>query len=292
MLQKKNGIIPYLFIFPSFIIYFAFVLIPILVTFVYSFTDFDLFKYKFVGLNNYYHLLKDDIFIKAFLNTIRYSVVVVILSQVFGLLVAAVLNEMWFPCKKLFRSVIYLPNIISVVAAAMIWLYMYDFQNGVINKFLGALNLPQVNWLFDEKFALSSIIIVAIWQNIGYNMIVYLSGLQGIPRFLYESALIDGASRVRQFFSITVPLLAPTSFFLVVINVINSFQVFGQVIIMTNGGPLNSTTTIVHQIFMKAFQNYKMGYASSMAIILLIITLLVTLGLSLNNKRKGVAEFD
>ena len=293
MLQKmKSGIAPYLFLFPSFLIYFVFILLPILTTAFYSFTDFNLNEYNFVGLNNYVNLFKDDIFLKALFNTIQYSIGVVVLCMVFGLLIAVALNESWFPCRKLFRSVIYMPNIISVVAAAMIWLYMYDSRNGVINQLLGILNLSQPNWLFDERYALACIGLVAIWQGVGYSMIVYLSGLQGIPVFLYEAALIDGASKVRQFFSITVPLLVPTTFFLMVMNVVTSFQVFGQVYIMTSGGPLNSTTTIVHQIYMKAFQNFRMGYASSMAIVMLLMTLIVTAVLTLYNRRKGGAEFD
>lgn len=271
--ESRSG---YLLVSPGLLIYTIFVLIPIAVTLILSFTNYNLLQNpSFIGIKNYIKLFKDALFITSLENTFKYSFWVIFTSMVVGLLLAVLLNGN-IKLKKIFRAVIYLPNAISMIAASMAWLYLYDL-NGIFNIILSKIGLLQHNWLADVKTALGSIIIMGIWQNTGYIMIIYLSGLQSIPESLYEAAQIDRVSKIKQFFYITLPMLAPTTFFLMVMSFINSFQVFGQVYVMTNGGPVNSTTTVAHQIYRNAFEGYQMGYASAMAIFLLVVAMIVTL---------------
>lgn len=278
MLFKKwrTDAIGYLFILPNLLIYGIFVFIPTLFTLFYSFTDFNLFEWEFVGLQNYIKIFQDDFFITSVFNTLIYAVGTIFISMAFGLLLALLLNN-FVPGRKIFRPLFYLPNTISVIAASMAWLYIYDNNMGILNFLFDSLGLQQQNWLLDKNLALGCIVVMGIWSTMGYNMIVYTSGLQGIPEYLYEAARIDGANIFTQFFKITLPMLSPTTFFLFVMAVISSFQVFGQVYTMTNGGPMNATTTIVHQIYSNGFEGYKMGYASAEAVFLLVITCLITL---------------
>jgi ABC-type sugar transport system permease subunit len=248
-MKKKSGNdnIGYLFLLPNFLIYGLFILVPLLYSVFYSFTNFNLFEWEFVGLRNYKFMFNDDHFIKALMNTAKYTVGSIFISMILGLFLAISLNsDIWG--KKIFRPLFFIPNTVSVIAASMAWLYIYNNNVGILNIFLSSIGLPKRNWLLDIDLALNSIIVVGIWASMGYNMIVYLAGLQTIPGYLYEAARIDGASGIRQFFSITLPMLAPTTFFLFVMGTIRSFQVFGQVYAMTNGGPMNSTTTIVHHL--------------------------------------------
>ena len=293
MLMKKksgNDNIGYLFLLPNFLIYGLFILVPLLYSVFYSFTNFNLFEWEFVGLRNYKFMFNDDHFIKALMNTAKYTVGSIFISMILGLFLAISLNsDIWG--KKIFRPLFFIPNTVSVIAASMAWLYIYNNNVGILYIFLSSIGLPKRNWLLDIDLALNSIIVVGIWASMGYNMIVYLAGLQTIPGYLYEAARIDGASGIRQFFSITLPMLAPTTFFLFVMGTIRSFQVFGQVYAMTNGGPMNSTTTIVHQIYLNGFEGYKMGYASAQAVFLLIATILITMLTFKYGSQSGEAGF-
>ncbi len=266
----------YLLILTNVIVYAAFILIPAIGTVGLSFTDFNIFQSSFVGLRNYARLLEDERFFRSLVNTLYYTVGTIVPSLVLGLLIAVVLNN---PVRGRagFRMVIFLPHVLSVVAVSLAWMYLYNPSAGVFNQLLRQMGLPRFDWLRDPDMAMPSIIGMQIWNGVGYYMVVYLAGLQTIPDYLYEVADMDGATRPRKFFSITLPMLAPTTFFLVVTGVIFSFQVFGQVYIMTGGGPLNRTTTIVHQIYYRGFEGYQMGYASAMAVFLLALTVTVTL---------------
>ncbi len=266
----------YLLIAPGFLIYTLFVLIPIIWTIGMSFTDYNLKTFSFVGLENYIHLFHDSVFLKSMLNTIIYSVITIPVTMVLALFLATLLNSK-IKGKGFFRTLFYMPNIFSMVAVSMAWLYLFDTNNGILNRLLDVVGLGPVGWVTSSSTALLSVAIMSIWNSTGYNMILFLSGLQSIPEYLYEAASIDGATRWQKFRKITIPQLAPTTFFVFVMACINSFQVFGQVLIVTNGGPLNSTTTIAHQIYKNGFEYYKMGYASSQAVILLIIISLITL---------------
>ena len=272
--QYQN--VGYLLIAPAFLIYGLFVLVPIAVTIGMSFTDFNLKTFSFVGFQNYIDLFSDNVFIKSLLNTVLYSVITIPISLALGLALASLLNQK-LRGRGFFRTLFYMPNIFSMVAVSMAWLYLFDTNNGILNRILDIFGIAPIGWVTSSSTALLSIVIMSVWNTTGYNMILFLSGLLSIPEYLYEAASIDGATRFRKFVNITIPQLAPTTFFVFVMACINSFQVFGQVLIVTNGGPLNSTTTIAHQIYKNGFEYYKMGYASSQAVILLIIILLITL---------------
>lgn len=274
---RWNRMLPYVFIFPNLFIYVVFILVPVAWVLYLSFTNFTILNPgQWVGAKNYMTLLKDSIFHKALLNTLAYWICTVIPTMLAGLILANFLN-MKIRGIALFRASIYLPGVISSVAVAMTWLWLLDPMAGPVNTVLNALGFRGGNWLVDTQTALGSIMVIGVWTGIGYAMIIYLAGLQGIPDHLYEAAEMDGASGVRQFVQITFPLLRPITFFLFITMTIRSFQVFDFVYILTNGGPANSTTTIVNEIVKASFQEYRMGYASSIAIVLLLITLLVTI---------------
>ena len=272
--EEKVGL---LLILPNYIIYLVFVLIPVFYVVYLGFTNYDLInKPKFTGMENYMKLAGDEVFRAGILNTFIYSLFTIIPGMALGLVIAVILNNKSIKGIPAIRACYFIPNIVSMVAAAMVWLWIYDPAQGLLNSVITKIGFARQDWLFDMYLALPSIIIVGLWMGLGYNMIIYLAGLQGIPEDLYEAATIDGATRVRQFFHITLPMLQPTTFFLFVMACIKSFQVFDQVYIMTNGGPANATTTIVHRLYENAFQFYKMGYGSSMAVFLLVITTFVT----------------
>ena len=275
--ETGKDLIAYVFISPNLLIYTGFVFIPIVYTLILSFTDYNLFRFDWIGLKNYRRMLSDEILLKSIWNTFRFAVGTIFPSMAVGLIFAELLNRA-VRYAPFFRTMVFIPNIISVTAAALAWSYILDSSDyGIANRILIFLGGTPKKWLLDVQFAMSSVIVMSVWVGIGFNMLVYMAGLQGIPVSLYEAADIDGAGRIRTFFSITAPLLKPTTFFLLVMSCIRSFQVFGQVYIMTGGGPLNTTTTIVHQIFQNGFQAYRMGYASAQSVFLLLTILIITL---------------
>lgn len=267
----------YLMILPAYLIFAIFILVPIGMVFYYSLTNFNLYNQpNFVGFKNYIRAFSDNVFLTSVKNTLIYSFFSLILQLFIGLLFAVLL----FKKSKLvpiFRTAIYLPYVMSMVCVSMVWLWIYNPTFGLLNNLLNMAGLPIQKWLSDPALAMACIIVVSVWKGCGYFMVVFMSGLTGIPNSLYEAADLDGAGPIRKFISITWPMLRPTTFFLVVTGIVNSFAVFEQVNIMTNGGPLNTTTTVVHQIYQRAFLDFKMGYASSMSVMLLLFSLLVTL---------------
>lgn len=274
---RRSGIAPYIMILPAYSVYLLFVLVPVFAGLAFSFTNYDFYKkMDFVGLKNYIDLMHDAEFVRSVFNTLYYAFFTIVPTIALGVVLAVLVNK-GVKGTKLFRTCMYIPNVGSMVALSMIWLWIFDPTVGFLNQVMNALGLPAQQWLFNEATAMPCLIIMGIWRSVGYNMVIALAGLQSIPADLYEAARIDGASELRQFFSITLPMLRPTTFFLLVTGCINSFMVFEQVNIMTNGGPLNSTTTIVHQIYKSAFLNFKAGYGSAMAMILLALTIIFTL---------------
>ncbi|HOJ12441.1 MAG TPA: sugar ABC transporter permease [Clostridiales bacterium] len=277
----------YIMISPFFIFFVLFVLVPITVNFVNSFTNYNLGKTRgFVGLENYIKLFVDRDFLRSLWNTLIYAAFSVIPLTVLGFITAVAVNGR----AKIFyitRALFVFPYVTSMVAVSMIWLYMYEPTTGVFNKILISLGFEPLKWLFDEKLALLCLIIMNIWKNIGYVMIIYLAGLQSIPENLYEAGKVDGASEFKMLFKITIPMVRSISFFIFVTTSIESFKTFEQVRIMTGGGPVNSTTTIVHQIYLRAFSEYKMGYASAISIVLLIIIFAITMMNMKLGKGKG-----
>ncbi len=279
MKQKKrinNENIGYLLIAPSYLIYLLFVLVPVLWTIVMTFTNYNLREWHFTGISNYIQMFQDKVFLRSIWNTVRYSLMTIPVVMVLALCLAMLLNQR-LKAKGFFRTLFYLPNIFSMVAVSMAWLYLYDTNSGILNRMLNGLGLESVGWVSNTAMSMISVAIMSIWNQVGYNMILFLSGLQGIPEHLYEAASIDGATRWQKFRHITLPQLAPTTFFVFVMACIHSFQVFGQVLIVTNGGPVNSTTTIAHQIYKNGFEYFHMGYASAQAVVLLLIILAITI---------------
>ncbi len=268
-----------------FLIFFAlFVVYPLVMTVYYSFTNYKLTTdADFVGLKNYQRLLKDQIFHKALRNTTIYALVSTVSLTVLGFLTAAALNKTTRGVKWI-RMLMIFPYATSMAAVSMIWLMMYDPTTGFINKALRLMNLPTHQWLFDESLALGSLIFVHIWKNIGYCMLIYLAGMQSVAPELYEAATVDGASEFRKMISITLPTVRPVTFFVVTTTMLESFKTFAQVQVMTGGDPLYSTTTIVHQIYQRGFTEFRMGYASAMAVVLLLIVLACTVANSLINR--------
>lgn len=267
----------YGFIAPYYIFFLLFVLFPILVNIFLSFTDFNLKSISFVGLENYRMMLKDALFWKSVQNTLIYVVFTVFFTMLLGFLLALALNSASLWGTRFFRGMIYLPYVTSMVSMAMVWLWLYDPTYGVFNVIMEALGLEAQQWLYDEKLALGAMIVLGIWKGVGYYMTLYLAGLYNIPAYLYEAAAIDGARYWQKVFRITLPMLRPVTFFILITGTINAFNVFEQVNVMTGGGPMNATTTIVHQIYIRAFTEYRMGYGAAEAVFLLVIILIFTL---------------
>jgi multiple sugar transport system permease protein len=268
----------YLFLLPNIIGFLLFSLLPVGATLVISTLNWDLIQEpKFVGLQNYVTLFRDDtIFHQVAGNTAYFVVGVVPASIVLSLLLALAMNTRLRGI-SLFRAIFFIPVITSSVAVAMLWRWLYNTDYGLINVGLHALGLPVIPWLSSTRWAMPAVIIMAVWKNLGYNMIIYLAGLQGIPPTLYEAAALDGAGGWARFKDITLPLLGPTTFFILIISIINSFQVFDLAFILTHGGPGIATNTIVMYIYDQGFQYFQMGYAAAIAWVLFIVIFLITL---------------
>ena len=272
-----NEPIGYVFIAPFYLFFLYMVLLPILNMAVNSFTNYDLYKTRdFIGLENYRNLFQDSIFLQSVWNTFIYSAMYIVPTMVLGLLFG-----LWMSRESkgfhILRTGFYLPYLISMVCASTIWLWIFDPSAGVVNQIFRVLGWETYDWLKDPDMAMGCVVFISIWKNMGYCMLIYLSGIKAIPAYLYEAAEIDGASRVQRFWYITLPMLQPTTFFLFITSCIASFNVFEQVNVLTNGGPLNTTTTVVHQIYIRGFTQFKMGYASAMSVMLFLAVCLITL---------------
>ncbi|QGQ97518.1 sugar ABC transporter permease [Paenibacillus psychroresistens] len=273
---RSKNVTGYLFISPWLIGLFVFTLFPLLYSIVLSFTDWNLLeKANFIGLSNYDKMAHDDTFWAAIKVTFIYSAVSVPLGIIFGILLAVLLNQK-LPGIRLFRTIFYLPAVVSGVAVAMLWLWVFDPKYGIINTILSWFGITGPEWLSDPNTALTSLIIMSLW-GIGDAMIIYLAGLQGVPRELYEAADVDGASVVRKFWNITIPMLTPTIFFNLIMGIIKSFQVFTQALVMTKGGPGDSTMFYVLYLYQNAFNFFKMGYASALGWVLFLIIMVLIL---------------
>jgi multiple sugar transport system permease protein len=252
--------------------------IPVIAGFVISFTDWDMLSTpEFIGVDNYVELLTDDpLFWLTLKNTLTYSLIVIPGSIVVSLALALALTTK-IKGVGIYRTIYFLPYISSTIAISLVWKWIMHPDFGILNGFLGLFGVPKLGWLQDRSMALFSVALVAIWHSAGYNMTIFLAGLKGIPQSYYEAAEIDGASYWQRFRHITVPLLTPTLFFVLIISLIGSFQVFNLVYIMTEGGPGNSTQVYVYYLWENAFSFFRMGYASAMAYILFLIMLVITL---------------
>ncbi len=277
-LRRQATIAGYLFLLPNIIGFLVFSSIPVLATLAISMLDWDMIRTPtFVGLGNYAALLTEDaVFLQVLRNTAYFVIGTVPAGIILSLLLAVAMNSR-IRGITFFRAVFFIPVITSSVAVAMIWRWLYNGDFGLINTGLDLIGLPMVPWLSSSKWAMPAVILMAIWKRIGYDMVLYLAGLQAIPPQLYEAAEIDGAGRLQRFWFITLPMLTPTTFFIVVISIIGSFQVFDLAFILTSGGPGNATNTIVMYVYNQAFQFFHMGYAAAVAWVLFTIILIVTL---------------
>lgn len=267
----------YAFLAPSFIILAVFTYFPVVYAFGISFFKWRILRGEptFFGLGNYELLFTSEDFWQAMWNTLYFAMGSIPTGMAIALLIAIVLNR---PLRGLaiYRTAFFLPTITSLVAVSIVWLWIYHPDVGLMNYILKMFGLSSVRWLNAPQSAMPALIILGIWRGLGYNIIIYLAGLQNIPQHLYEAAKIDGANRWQLFRHITWPLLTPTSFFILIIAIINSFQSFTQIHVMTQGGPIGSTTVIVYYLYQQAFQQFNMGYGSAIAMVLFAIILGLT----------------
>ena len=268
----------YLLILPALIGFFVFMLYPMFTGVYLSFTAWGGFgPIKWVGLENWIKLLHDKHFLKAVWNTVYYTLGILAIGVPLALLLALLLNQKFLKGRNFFRAVYYLPVISMMVAVSMLWKWLLSPNHGLVNYFLGFIGLPKINWLLDPRWAMPGLILMSIWKGTGFNMVIFLAGLQGIPKMYYEAAEIDGANSWHKFRYVTLPLLSPTTYFIVITTMIHSFQIFQQAYILTEGGPREATTTIVYYIYKNAFEWFQMGYACTQAVLLLVILVLATL---------------
>ncbi|TKH45124.1 sugar ABC transporter permease [Paenibacillus terrae] len=276
MQKKHQALWGYLFISPQFLGLLCFSLLPLLYAFYLSFVNWDGFGVPlFVGLDNFRGQLSDPDFWKALFNTMYYMVLVIPAGIVLALLVGIVLNKV--KGKEIYRLFFFMPVVTSSVSVGVIWMWILNGEFGILNHLLRAIGITGPMWLTDTQWVIPSIALLSIWLGLGYNMVIFLAGLQGISKSYYEAAEIDGASKLQQLRYITLPLLSPTTFFVTIMMVISSFQVFDQAFVMTNGGPAKASYTLVYHIYDQAFIDFTMGESAAAAMILFAIILVFTL---------------
>lgn len=267
-----------MFLSPTLIVFSVFVVFPVIFSFYLSFHKWNMFSAgtSFVGLDNYAATLANPEFWTVLKNTAAYTLGTVPLNMLVSLGAAYILNKKLIG-KRLLRTALFIPVIMSPVAAAVVWRWVYEPNFGLLNYTLSFFGVPSINWLNDPTAAMFALIIMGVWKSFGVNMVLFSAGLQGIPEQYYEAAQIDGAGRGRQFWNITLPLLSPTTFFILVMSVIGSFQVFDTVYVLTSGGPLGSTKVLVFYLYEHAFKYFEMGYASAVAYLLFALVFVLTL---------------
>ncbi len=268
---------PYLFLLPAAVVLVIFFFIPFFQTFLLSFLDYshNIYKPEFIGLENYINLFKNPIFFFFLCNTFIYLFVAVPILAIFPLFLAILINQK-IKGVTLYKILIYLPVIVSIVVAAIAFKWLYADQ-GILNYLVTKLGMESIGWLTDPNYALYSVIIVTIWKGIGYYMIIYLAALMSVPKELYEACDIDGANFLTKHLTVTVPHIMPTIALVTTISAISAMKVFAEIYVMTKGGPLNSSKTIVYYIYERAFENLDLGFASAMAVVLLIIVMIFSL---------------
>jgi len=276
-MKQKDAIAGLLFILPAFISLCVFVLYPLIDSVRISTYEWGILGQKiFIGLDNYKRLFSDHIFTQSLWNTFRWVIIYVPASILVSLILALAMD---MPVKGIgfFRTMFYLPVITPTVVCSLLFVWLYNTDFGVINYLLGLVGVAPIEWLTDGKISLISIAIMSIWKNAGYNMLILLSALQGIPDSLYEASALDGITPWRKLINIKLPLIMPSMYFVVLTSVIDAFQIFTEVHLMTGGGPGYSTYTVSFYLFANAFEYGKMGYACAMAVVMFIIIMTVTL---------------
>ena len=288
--RGREGSVAYLFIAPNLALLVVFVLLPLVQSVGISFERTDGFGGgTFAGLDNYARLAGDPLFWRSLGNTVLFTVLTTPLSMGLGLAAAVLLNSA-LPARGLFRSILILPMAVSGVATALIGLLVFDENSGVLNELLRFVGLPAVNWQSGGAAAFASVVLVTLWWRVGFNMLIYLAGLQGLSGELQEAALLDGAGGWQRLRFITVPLLGPQSFFLLVINVIYSFQVFDIVFVLTGGGPQDATSVLVTYAYQNGFVTRDQGYAAAIGVVLLLLALAFTVVRWRTSRSRDVTE--
>lgn len=274
----RSRVRPYVMIAPAILVFSLFFIYPIGYMIYLSVLDWNFVSpvKDFIGLANFKGLFQEKKFLEVMKNTFMYTTLTVSLTIVISLLISLWLNKQG-KVYAFVQGALFSPHIISLVSISMLWMWLMDSNYGLLNWFLNLFGISNVPWLTSPSTSLLSLVIVAVWKGIGFNALIFIAGLQSIPKDIYEAAELDGTSKVRTFFKITLPMLSPTLFFLTIIGIINSFQVFETIAIMTQGGPLNSTNTFVFYIYEYSFRFFKIGFASAAGVVLLVIISLMTI---------------
>lgn len=278
--EKSENLAGFLFVSPMLIGVSVLVLLPIFATFILSFADWkfiqNIDQLKWVGFSNFKNLLADEVFRKSLLNNAIFLFTVPICMMI-SLVLAVVIDKSVY-MKSFFKVAFFMPYISSVVAIAVVWQVLFHPSAGPINQTLMSLGIDNPpKWIADPEFALLSVMLIQIWISVGFNLIIYIAGLQSIPKELYEAADMDGANSWVKFRNITFPMVSPTSFFLLITGIISTFKVFDLIAVLTKGGPLHSTSMLVWHLYDTAFVNLDIGYSSAMAVILFLIVFLITI---------------
>jgi multiple sugar transport system permease protein len=283
----------WIFAGPALIVIGLFFGLPVIAAFVLSLTDFDIYaladtgNIRFVGFDNYLGLLQNPLFWKALGNTFYFVVVGVPFSITVSLGAALLLHSRLGGFKPLFRTTYFAPVVTTVVAVAVIWRYLFHTRYGLANWVLSWIGIDPVDWLGDPAWAMPTIILFAVWKNFGYNMIIFLAGLQSIPEDLYEAARIDGASVPRQFWHVTLPMLGPVLLMVAILTIAGYFQLFAEPYVITLGGPMQSTVSVLYLMYEEGFRWWNLGNASAVAFLLFVLMTAVTSGLLWFARRQG-----
>lgn len=276
MADNKRILWALIFLSPALLLLAVFLLGPVFASIVLAFHEWDLLTPPtFIGFKNFTYLVTDPDFTAALKHTLSFIIGYTPSVIILGLITALIMNQK-IPGRSILRAFFFLPVVSSWVAVALLWRWLLNPKFGLINFILGLAGITGPSWLYDPNWAMEAIIMTSVWKDIGFVMMIFLGGLQNIPRNYYEAASIDGAGPLRRVAAITIPLLSPTTFFVLTISLINSFQVFEQVWVMTQGGPAGATTVLVQQIYLYAARYGEMGYASAQSIVLFLLIFLVT----------------
>ncbi|MBF4693823.1 carbohydrate ABC transporter permease [Fusibacter ferrireducens] len=257
---------------------FLFWIIPLIMAFGISFTDWDYISpaFDFVGLDNYRYIFNDSDFFRALWNTFVFAIGSILPTMMIGLSLALLLYKNFKGC-RVYQLVVFSPWITPTVAVSLVWSWIFEPEKGLLNYFLGLFSIAPLEWLKSSDTAMLAVVIFTVWKSVGWTMLFYLGALERVPESTYEAATLDGCSTFNKFLHITLPLISPTTFFLGIINLIASIQVYDQIQIMTQGGPGGSTTTLLYLYYQKAFQNYNMGEANAVAMVILLIIVVLSL---------------
>jgi len=277
-LRRRETAVSYLFLTPALLCLLIFVVLPTIVALYLSFTEYTILRPpEWIGIGNYIDVFHNDVFIKSFKNTLRYAIIYVPGKLILSLFLAVLLNQTFLRGRGGFLTAYYIPTVTSMTAASFIWLWLYQPDTGLLNGLLRLIGIGPRKWIYSISGVMPSVAAVTIWKDFGHSTVLLLAGLQGIPVELYEAAAIDGAGSWRKFVHISMPLLKPVLLLVLLTSVIMSFQVFTAIYIMTAGGPMNASTTVVHQIYVTAFDYLKMGRASAMSFVLFFIILVFSI---------------